>query len=241
MARAYEILGYPNPYHFSSIWANARDSDLWLEAFQAKWDGAGAPFGRAQWDQLLGHCGAVTDQPAILFAEELLAAYPDAKVVLVERDVEAWYRSISALFDVSLAPTFLGLRFLDPYWIGRIIRVGVVSFGYAFGQASNPTIAGLKCRARQGYREYYANIRALVPPERLLEYRFGDGWEPLCTFLGKPVPKEPFPHLNESRDLQEMFERFAIKAVRRSAVNVAVVVAGTVALVFVALRLRDFV
>jgi hypothetical protein len=136
---------------------------------------------------------------------------------------------------------FLGLRFPDPYWIGRIIRVGVISFGYAFGQAHNPTIAGLKRRARQGYREHYANVRALVPPERLLEYRLGDGWEPLCDFLGKPIPKEPFPQLNESRDLQEMFERFAIKALRRSAVNVAVVVAGAVALAAVALRLREIV
>ena len=27
----------------------------------------------------------------------------------------------------------------------------------------------------------------------------GDGWEPLCEFLGKPVPGKPFPHLNSSR------------------------------------------
>jgi hypothetical protein len=181
----------------------------------------------------------VTDQPAILFAEELLVAYPDAKVVLVERDVDAWYSSISALFDVSLAPAFLSLRFFDPLWIGRIIKVGVISFGYAFGQAKNPTVAGLKRRARQGYREHYANMRALVPPERRLEYRLGDGWEPLCAFLGRPVPKEPFPHLNESRDLQKMFERFAIKALRRSAANATVVVAGVVALVAAALRLRE--
>lgn len=39
-------------------------------------------------------------------------------------------------------------------------------------------------------------IRGLVPKERLLEWTVEDGWEPLCEFLDKPVPEEPFPHAN---------------------------------------------
>jgi hypothetical protein len=39
-------------------------------------------------------------------------------------------------------------------------------------------------------------IRGLVPKERLLEWHIGDGWEPLCKFLGKPVPNVEFPHAN---------------------------------------------
>jgi hypothetical protein len=68
-----------------------------------------------------GLCGTVTDQPAIIFAAELLEAYPDGKVVIVERDIEPWYRSIKALFAASLDLVFLVFRFTDPYWIGRII------------------------------------------------------------------------------------------------------------------------
>jgi hypothetical protein len=219
MCRAYEILGYPSPYHFSSLFANAKDCDMWMGAFRAKFDGVGT-FEREQRDQLLGHCGAVTDQPTIIFAAELLEAYPDAKVVIVERDIEPCYRSIKALFAASLDPVFLAFRFTDPYWIGRIIEVGVVSFGYSFGQAKTPTIAGLEKRAKQGYREHYAVIRDLVPKERLLEYKLGSGWEPLCAFLGKPLPVEPFPHLNESNDLKAIFQRFAMKALRHSAINV---------------------
>ena len=26
----------------------------------------------------------------------------------------------------------------------------------------------------------------------------GEGWEPLCRFLGKPVPSDPFPHVNQN-------------------------------------------
>lgn len=39
-------------------------------------------------------------------------------------------------------------------------------------------------------------IRGLVPKERLLEWYIGDGWEPLCKFLDKPIPDVEFPHAN---------------------------------------------
>lgn len=44
--------------------------------------------------------------------------------------------------------------------------------------------------------EHCNMIRGLVPKERLLEWTVEDGWEPLCEFLGKPVPDEPFPNTN---------------------------------------------
>lgn len=39
-------------------------------------------------------------------------------------------------------------------------------------------------------------IRGLVPKDRLLEWYIEDGWEPLCQFLGKPIPDVEFPHAN---------------------------------------------
>lgn len=35
---------------------NPRDSDMWVEAFEAKHEGKGKPFVKEDWDQLLGHC-----------------------------------------------------------------------------------------------------------------------------------------------------------------------------------------
>lgn len=40
-------------------------------------------------------------------------------------------------------------------------------------------------------------VRQLVPKEQLLEMDLSDGWEPLCKFLGVPVPNEPFPRAND--------------------------------------------
>jgi len=61
----------------------------------------------------------------------------------------------------------------------------------------------MRANLRAAYYEHYDTIRAVTPPERLLEYELGSGWEPLCKFLGKPIPKEPFPHVNEKAALKE--------------------------------------
>ena len=51
---------------------------------------------------------------------------------------------------------------------------------------------------KQVFNDYYAELRALVPPENLLEYKMGQGWEPLCEFLEVPVPQgKKFPHVND--------------------------------------------
>jgi hypothetical protein len=47
----------------------------------------------------------------------------------------------------------------------------------------------------------------LVPKERLLNYKLGSGWQDLCDFLGKEVPDEPFPRLNERNEMKIWMER----------------------------------
>jgi len=42
-----------------------------------------------------------------------------------------------------------------------------------------------------------------VPAEKLLVYAPGDGWEPLCAFLGVPVPVEPYPRVNSREEMTE--------------------------------------
>jgi hypothetical protein len=53
------------------------------------------------------------------------------------------------------------------------------------------------------YEAHNQRVRDTVPPSRLLEWRPGDGWAPICDALSVPVPKEPFPHVNTT----EMFIR----------------------------------
>ena len=39
-------------------------------------------------------------------------------------------------------------------------------------------------------------VKAAIPPERLLVYEVGEGWNRLCAFLGVPVPDAPYPSEN---------------------------------------------
>ena len=50
-------LGYFDVYHIASLMTeNLSDSEMWCEAIDAKYYGEGVPYGREQWDKLLGHC-----------------------------------------------------------------------------------------------------------------------------------------------------------------------------------------
>lgn len=87
------MLGVYECYHgFQTILNNPRDNEMWQEALDAKFSkNGGKPYGREEFDKLLGHCQGVSDLPAILFAEELIDAYPEAKIILTHRDFESWY------------------------------------------------------------------------------------------------------------------------------------------------------
>ena len=54
--QAFEELGYGKNYDYGSVYVgNPRDAEMWIEALEAKYEGKGRPFGRKEWDQLLGH------------------------------------------------------------------------------------------------------------------------------------------------------------------------------------------
>ena len=88
---ALKELGYNDTYHMMNASVeNPPDCLMWQDAFAAKFDGKGK-FGREEWDQLLGHCQAICDWPAVAFAKELIEAYPEAKVIMTTRDVDSWH------------------------------------------------------------------------------------------------------------------------------------------------------
>ena len=56
--------------------------------------------------------------------------------------------------------------------------------------------------AMAGYEAHNAAVREAVPAGRLVEWRAGDDWEPICAALGVPIPEEPFPHVNTTEEFQ---------------------------------------
>ncbi|KPM37180.1 hypothetical protein AK830_g9381 [Neonectria ditissima] len=195
MRTAMKQLGYVDTYHMMNCSIeNPPDALMWMDALTAKFDKKGAPFTRDDWDQLLGGSQAVCDWPAIAFAKELIEAYPEAKVVLTNRDVDSWHAS--TMKTVYWRVTDRELRWLSHFdWAAGMYYPMLRKFFDTFFEGDFPN------SGKDVFRRHYAEVRSLVPKDNLLEYRVQDGWGPLCDFLGEPVPKGcPFPNVNDNSD-----------------------------------------
>ncbi|KAH8700904.1 P-loop containing nucleoside triphosphate hydrolase protein [Talaromyces proteolyticus] len=197
---ALHQLGYIKTYHMmSASIENPPDCLMWLDALAAKYDGVGK-FGRREWDQLLGDCQAVCDWPACAFAKELIEAYPNAKVILTTRDVDSWHTS--TMKTVYWRATDVEHKFVSNFsWAASMYYPMINKFFATFFHNDFPN------QGKQIYREHLAEVRSLVPPERLLEFNVKDGWEPLCEFLGEEIPENPFPRSNDIANFIERSRR----------------------------------
>lgn len=164
----------------------------WTRAIQYKYQGKGT-WTDDDFHRLLSQSQSCSDVPAALFAVELAELYPDAKVVILNRDAEKWYDSVlnSVANNMAGPPKtpwgFLFSMYLlafDPEFRAMVSFFKVLfSVGLPFDHAKE------KDKAIAWYHERYAEFRAKIPKERCLEFKVQDGFGPLCEFLGVDVPK----------------------------------------------------
>lgn len=203
LREALQILGYDHVYHGFDVPENDPQTfKAWVKLARKKLGTAGhitakrrqdgeASFSATDFDPILSHCNAITDQQGAIFAKELIQSYPEAKVILNWRDSTDWYSSISRTFGVHMT----GFRHhILPYFHPRLywrLRYYVEVLDRYFD-------GSLMLNGKRVYKEHCAKIRGLLheQPEKLLCWRVQDGWEPLCAFLEKDVPAVEFPSGN---------------------------------------------
>jgi hypothetical protein len=184
---ALEQLGYAKCYHMFEVMGHPEHVDLWWAAHR------GEP---VDWDALYEGYQATVDWPSCNLWEEHAAYYPDARVILSTRDPDGWYDSvINTIYPTSRAfrdaEDEMGRRF--GAWIDDIVWKGV--FDDRFED---------KAYAIDVFLAHEAKVKATLPPERLLVFDAREGWAPLCAFLGKDAPAEPYPRTNTR---EEFFAR----------------------------------
>lgn len=196
---ALQKLGY-KPYHMAVAMDSPKSSlGLWTEALQAKYEGKGKPWGREEFDKLLGDYDGICDVPGCVFVEELTRAYPEAKVVLTTRDVDAWLKSMQSTAGTCLAwPTWSYVAPWDKSLTGPWWSFANVVMPHAYGTLND--FYSLDCPPRSKFGEHNELVKRVVPKERLLEFQVKQGWRPLCDFLGDAAPGEDFPWINDKEE-----------------------------------------
>lgn len=186
---ALERLGFGPCYHMREVIDHPDHIQLWA----AVAGGEAVP-----WERMLGGYQATVDWPACTFWRELAAAYPTAPVLLSVRDPGRWYESmLSTVYRVSTWARTASGEGVPPHMrqLGEMVQALVWegTFGGRFED---------RAHAIDVFERHIDEVRRGLPAERLLVYEVGQGWAPLCAFLGVPEPDEPFPHLNDSASFQ---------------------------------------
>ncbi len=155
------------------------------------------------WREALAGWESSVDWPGCSFWEQMHETWPDLPVLLSVRDPEAWYRScensIHAAKEMALRGELEGNSENPPSPEVLAMINGLIWNGTFDGRFAD------KQHALDVYQRHVDAVVARVPADQLLVYEIGQGWEPLCEFLGVPVPDEPFPHLNDTASFRTMF------------------------------------
>ena len=141
---------------------------------------AGAPRVNRYWaDALDAHADIA---PATVF-EELAKAYPDARFVLTRREPRAWARAM--------------VRFCSKFRLILASQPVATMFADIYGQGWSSYTQDEWVRVYENHERRVSAVFASAPHRLLkLDIVNGDGWAPLCDFLGDAPPPSgtPFPH-----------------------------------------------
>ena len=214
VAIALEILGYTvvhddeqpeltDLYHH--LYGDEEDEDYDEEDYDEEdeaetkyWDGKEDRF-----HEILGLRGynATFKTASIRF----VARHKNVKAILTVRDnpdkyVDSWL-SAAPFFDIVTKPPYIWMKTVEALLPSLEAEYRQETTG------GNPGNYLDRETLKATYVEYLEETKASIPPERLLVFNVKQGWEPLCEYLGVPVPEGiPFPHVHTRAKLDgEMF------------------------------------
>lgn len=152
------------------------------------WSAAAA--GEPRWAEIYDGYSSAVDWPTACFFRELAEEYPSARFILTQRDPERWADSFGATIYTLLA----GRDEAPPEmrdWLDMASRV-IAKTGFPPG-LDRDALA-------EAFTAHNEAVKKTIPADQLLVFEVRQGWEPLCEFLGVPVPDEDFPRTNHREE-----------------------------------------
>ncbi|MDQ7080929.1 MAG: sulfotransferase [Paracoccaceae bacterium] len=184
---ALEQLGFGPCHHMVEVMGNPEQPAKWAAHARGE---------TPAWSEVFDGYRSQIDFPGASVWPELSTAFPDARVIHTERPEDEWWASYSATIgkffahrkNITLPPPIAAVF----ETMEQLVVNGV--FG---GLDRKNSIAA--------YRRNNEKVRATIPAERLLIFTPSDGWDPLCRFLGVPVPASEFPRSNARAEFWALF------------------------------------
>jgi len=182
---AINELGLGPCHHMENVLQNMPEQvPLWSAAVN----------GSPDWQAIYSGYGSAVDWPTACFYRELLQEFPSAKFVLTHRSPESWADSFGSTIYKLLASREQAPAEMQA-WLDMACDV-VVKTGIPLNLDRDGLI--------DAFVAHNEMVIETIPASQLLVFAVKEGWEPLCTFLGEPIPDEPFPHTN---DREEFWDR----------------------------------
>ena len=190
LSAALKQLGYDPCYHMLEVFKHPSHIARWQAAAEGQ---------DVDWGDFLGSYKAGLDYPVSAFYKELLDSYPEALVILTVRDANSWYEStLQTIYQGTALPGWL--LSIVPFFrnMNRMVKSAVWErlFDGRFEERDH---------AIQVFNDHIAEVKRTVPKEKLLVFAVRDGWQPLCEFLGLPIPKHDFPHINDRKMTRRLY------------------------------------
>lgn len=200
MKLALEQLGFGRTYHMWELFDAPQNVRYWDKLSRGE---------EVDMNPLFEGYQSIVDYPGCMYYKELGAQYPDAKVVLNVRDPHKWWKSsYDTVFNAE--PSFgekVKMGFKLPFSAKlrgtlKVVKMNVRTIydGYFEGKRNDEE------HAVKIFNQHVEDVKAHFPPERLLIFNVKEGWEPLCNFLGVPVPETEFPFVNSREQFPRMLQ-----------------------------------
>jgi len=187
---ALEELGFDKCYHMIELVNNPERVTYWEAASEGK---------NIKWDKLLQGYQAIVDHPGCMYYQQLMAYYPDAKVILTVRDPEKWYESaLNTIYQNSVSRKQNPPTKQTPLnRVAKYIEKDIWQRDFD-GKFED------KEYAIERFKQHIQEVKQKVPSENLLVYEVKQGWQPLCDFIGVSIPTKDFPHVNDRASFGKM-------------------------------------
>lgn len=130
----------------------------------------------------------------ILHYREYAKRFPDAKFILTTRNEQGWLKSIKK--------HTMGIRINNSENFSAELYGSLILKGWDFGKERDKELLKL-------FRKYNKEVETFFKdsPSRLLKIDItsGEGWEKLCKFLKKPIPKIKFPNKRNPKNYSNFY------------------------------------